>query len=306
MQPNYNCIVILGTTASGKTKLACNLAYYLEGEIISADSRQVYKHLNIGTGKDLEEYSIKEKKINYHLIDICEPAEQFYLHQFCNELKNTFNSISGQNKIPIICGGTGLYIDALHKDFSFTQIKENTELRFLLQQKTKQELLEQLKLYSSELVEHVDLNSKKRIIRGIEVADYLAKNNNTLVKTKLPYKPLYIGIKTDVEERKELISKRLIYRIDNGLIEEVEQLLQKGITHHRLQFLGLEYKFISLYLQSTLTKAQLIEQLQTAIFKFAKRQQTWFNKLEKEGITINWVNKNYNLQSLLNLIKHTY
>ncbi len=306
MQSNYNCIVILGTTASGKTKLACNLAYYLEGEIISADSRQVYKYLNIGTGKDLEEYSIKGKKINYHLIDICEPTEQFYLHQFCAELNIAFDSISSQNKIPIICGGTGLYIDALHKDFSFTQIKENTELRFLLEQKTKQELLVQLKLYPNELIEHVDLNSKKRIIRGIEVADYLVKNNNTLVKIKLPYKPLYIGIKTDVEERKELISKRLIYRIENGLIEEVEQLLQKGITHHRLQFLGLEYKFTSLYLQSTLTKAQLIEQLQTAIFKFAKRQQTWFNKLEKEGITINWVNKNYNLQSLLNLIKQTY
>ena len=303
---SHNCIVIIGTTASGKTKLACCLANKLNGEIISADSRQVYKHLNIGTGKDIEEYTIEGKKINYHLIDTCEPSEQFYLHQFCNELKNAFDSICSQKKIPIICGGTGLYIDALHKDFSFTQIKENLELRNLLEQKTKQELLIQLKLFPNELIKHVDLNSKKRIIRGIEVADYLLKNNTKPKNIQLPYKPLYIGIKTDIIERKELISKRLINRLDNGLIEEVQQLLKNGITHQRLQFLGLEYKFISLYLQGALTKVQLIEQLQTAIFKFAKRQQTWFNKLEKEDIIIKWVGKNYDLQNLLSIIKQVY
>ncbi len=300
--PNYNCIAIIGTTASGKTKLTCNLSYHLNGEVISADSRQVYKYLNIGTGKDLNEYVVNSQKINYHLIDIAEPDEQFFLHQFCQQLNFAFNLIQLKNKLPIICGGTGLYIDALHKDFSFTQIKENEPLRKLLEHKTKEELRAQIQLFPNELVGHVDLNSKQRLIRGVEVADYLLKNNISPQKTKLPYKPLYIGIKTNVEERKQLITQRLLYRLDNGLIEEVEQLLQKGITHQRLQFLGLEYKFVSLYLLGDLTKTQLTEQLQTAIFQFAKRQQTWFNKLEKEGIKIHWVEKDYNLEEVIELI----
>ncbi|MDX2174094.1 MAG: tRNA (adenosine(37)-N6)-dimethylallyltransferase MiaA [Bacteroidota bacterium] len=302
MQNNFNCIAIIGTTASGKTKLACNLAFHLNGEIISADSRQVYKHLTIGTGKDLEEYHINSRKINYHFIDICEPEEQFFLHQFCEGLKISFESITQRHKLPIICGGTGLYIDALHKDFSFTQIKENEELRKSLEQKTKEELLIQLSTFPKEIIHHVDINSKKRIIRGIEIAEYFSKNNIQLQKTELPYNPLYIGIKTNVEERKPLISKRLLHRLDNGLIEEVEELLQKGITHERLQFLGLEYKFISLYLLGNITKQKLIEQLQTAIFQFAKRQQTWFNKLEKEGITVNWIEKDYKLQEVIQFI----
>lgn len=311
MQTKYNCIAVLGTTASGKTKLACNLAYHLNlstghagGEIISADSRQVYRHLNIGTGKDLEEYIINGQNINYHLIDICEPGEQFFLHRFCEQLKNSFNLITNNNKLPIICGGTGLYIDALHKDFSYTQIKENEELRKLLEQKTKEELLIQLNNFPIELTEHVDINSKKRIIRGIEIAEYLTENE--IQKKELPYKPLYIGIKTNVEERKQLISKRLLYRLDNGLVEEVEGLLQMGVTHERLKFLGLEYKFVSFYLLGTITKQELIEQLQTAIFQFAKRQQTWFNKLEKEGITINWIEKDYKLQDVIQFIQSSF
>ncbi len=300
MQNNFNCIAVIGTTASGKTKLACNLAYHLNGEIISADSRQVYKHLNIGTGKDLEEYIINSQKINYHLIDINEPEEHFFLHEFCENLKNSFDVISERNKLPIICGGTGLYIDALHKDFSFTQIKENEPLRKTLEQKTKEELLVQLNSFPKELTQQVDTNSKKRIIRGIEIAEYLSENK--IQKTEIPYKPLYIGIKTNVEGRKQLISKRLLHRIENGLIEEVEGLLQKGITHERLQFLGLEYKFVSLYLLGELTKSQLVEQLQTAIFQFAKRQQTWFNKLEKEGITIQWIEKDYKFEDVIGLI----
>ncbi len=304
MQNNFNCISVIGTTASGKTKLACNIAYQLNGEIISADSRQVYKHLNIGTGKDIEEYTINSQKINYHLIDICEPEEQFFLHQFCEQLKNSFNSITERNKLPIICGGTGLYIDALHKDFSFTQIKENLDLRSLLEQKTKEELLIKLNTFPKEGIQHVDVNSKKRIIRGIEIAEYLSKNK--IQKTDLPYKPLYIGLKTNIEERKKLISKRLLFRLDNGLIEEVEGLLQKGITHERLQFLGLEYKFVSLYLLKNVTKQELTEQLQTYIFQFAKRQQTWFNKLEKESIKINWIEKDYKLQGVIDLIKEKF
>lgn len=304
---NYNCIVVLGATASGKTRLACELAYRLNGEIISADSRQVYKHLNIGTGKDLEEYEINGKKISYHLIDIIEPSEQFYLHQFIEKLNSAFNDIVARQKLPIICGGTGLYLDALRKDFSFTQIKEDKNLRKELESCSKEELLAHLKKYPENFIEHVDTNSKKRIIRGIEVAEFKATNctNDTNYSFRenscnswQKYKPYYIGISTDTDTRKQLISERLKKRLNKGLIEEVQNLLQKGISHERLELLGLEYKFVSRYLQHTLSKEELFTQLQTAIFQFSKRQLTWFRKMEKEGVKIHWVERDVDVSEL--------
>jgi len=294
-----NCLVILGPTASGKTRLACELAYHLNGEIISADSRQVYKQLNIGTGKDLEEYNVNGKKINYHLIDIIEPGDQFYLHDFVRELKIAFDKIISQKKLPIICGGTGLYLDALHKDFSFTQIKENETLRKELEQLSKEELQKKLSAYKNEKLKDVDHDSKKRLIRAIEIAEYLKNNTTELTNTELPYKPYYIGINVTTEKRRELIYKRLISRLDNGLIEEAENLLKTGITHERLQFLGLEYKFLSFYLQNKISKEELIIQLSTAINQFSKRQMTWFRKMEKEDIKINWIDKGNDVESLL-------
>ncbi|MEO6303139.1 MAG: tRNA (adenosine(37)-N6)-dimethylallyltransferase MiaA [Bacteroidia bacterium] len=301
-----NCLVILGPTAAGKTKLACELAYYLNGEIISADSRQVYKQLNIGTGKDLEEYTVNGKKINYHLIDIVGPGEQFYLHDFVRELKIAFDKITSQNKLPIICGGTGLYLDALKKDFSFTQIKENEFLRNELEQLSKEILQKKLSDYKNENLNAVDLNSKKRIIRAIEIAEHLKNSKIEFVKTELPYQPFYIGIKTDAFQRKELIYKRLIARLDNGLIKEVETLLQNGISHERLQFLGLEYKFLSYFLQNKISKEELLLQLSTAINQFSKRQMTWFRKMEKEGANIHWIEKGINAEILANELKNYF
>ncbi|MEI8137781.1 MAG: tRNA (adenosine(37)-N6)-dimethylallyltransferase MiaA [Bacteroidota bacterium] len=294
-----NCIVILGPTASGKTNLACELAYHLNGEVISADSRQVYKYLNIGTGKDLDEYIINGKKINHNLIDICEPNEQFYLHDFLRELKLAFDKITSANKLPIICGGTGLYLDALHKDFSFTQIKENESLRNELEHLSKEDLQEKFKKYNYKELNNVDVNSKKRLIRAIEIAEHLKNSPTKLIANEIPYRPYYIGIKLDVEKRRELIYNRLIFRLSHGLIEEVEDLLKKGLTHERLQFFGLEYKFISFYLQQKISKKELILQLSTAINQFAKRQMTWFRKMEKEGVKINWIDKNADSQNLL-------
>ncbi|MBA2614152.1 MAG: tRNA (adenosine(37)-N6)-dimethylallyltransferase MiaA [Bacteroidetes bacterium] len=294
-----NCLVILGPTASGKTKLACQLAYHLNGEIISADSRQVYKHLTIGAGKDLEEYEVKGKKINYHLIDLVEPGEQFYLHDFLRELKTAFDKINSKSKLPIICGGTGLYLDVLRKDFSFTQIKENIDLRKELEKLSKEELQKKLIAYKNENLTTVDINSKKRLIRAIEIAEHLRTTKTALIKTELPYKPYFIGIKIAIEERKENIYKRLIHRVNNGLIEETQSLLKTGITHERLQFLGLEYKFVSNYLQSKISKEELIIQLSTAINQFSKRQMTWFRKMEKEGVKINWIKRDVDIKDLL-------
>lgn len=298
MQTNsYNCLVVLGPTASGKTKLACQLAYELNGEIISADSRQVYKGLTIGAGKDLNEYVVSGKQIPYHLIDIWDTDEQFYLSDYIRELKKSFEDITSRGKLPIICGGTGLYLEVLEKDHSFTQIPENLELRNKLNELNKDELIEKLRSANNELVtlsgvegrEHsVDLNSKKRIIRGIEIAEYL-KQHPDLKKEELLYKPKYIGIHVDAETRNRRIDDRLKYRLENGLIEEAEGLLKKSITHERLQFLGLEYKFLSYYLQGKLNKQELYTKLSTAIHQFAKRQMTWFRRMERQGIQIEWV-----------------
>jgi tRNA dimethylallyltransferase len=287
-QTKHNCIVVLGPTASGKTKLACNLAYQLNGEVISADSRQVYKHLNIGTGKDLEEYVIHEKKIPCHLINVCEPSEQFYLHDFAHELQIAFNNICSRAKLPIICGGTGLYLEALYKDFSFTQIPENKDFRLLSENKSKEELLQELEKYPPHLTAHIDINSKKRVIRGIEVAKYRLQNP-LKENTELPYRPYFLGIKISKEENEKRISERLQQRLQNGLLEEAKNLLNTGITHARLQKFGLEYKYLSLFIKDELSYNDMVGQLQQSIFKFAKRQQTWFRKMEKDGVNIHWV-----------------
>jgi tRNA dimethylallyltransferase len=295
----YNCIVVLGPTASGKTQLACQLACLLNGEIISADSRQVYKGLDIGTGKDLAEYTIKDKKITYHLIDIVDPSEQFYLHQFTEQLKTTFEQVLSENKLPVICGGTGLYLDALRKDFAFTQIKEDEALRKELESLSKEELTDRLEKYPKEFINHVDLHSKKRIIRGIEIAEHRLKNPAELKNDSLPYRPYYIGILPDLTNRRDLIRQRLLQRLNGGLVDEVKNLLKKGLTHTRLEQLGLEYKFISCYLQNKISEKELVIQLQTAIFQFAKRQMTWFRKMEKEGVEIRWIKTGKDREELI-------
>lgn len=303
---NYNCIVVLGPTASGKTRLACQLASMMNGEIISADSRQVYKGLDIGTGKDLMEYVVNGKEIKYHLIDRMEAEQHYYLHDFVADLKQTFLAIQAKQKLPIICGGTGLYLDALRKDFSLTQIKENQELRAELEMQSKEELLAQLKKFPESLTKQVDKDSKKRIIRGIEIASFLKLNPHALIKSELPYKPYYIGIQVDLEVRKSKISYRLKKRLEEGLIQEVQSLLNKGISHERLQFFGLEYKFVSRYILGQLSMEELISQLQTAIFQFAKRQMTWFRKMEKEGVQIHWVESDIEPIELSETLKHLF
>lgn len=291
---------MLGPTASGKTKLACSLAYELNGEIISADSRQVYKGLTIGAGKDLNEYVVNGKAIPYHLIDIWDTDKQFYLSDYIRELKKAFIDITSRGKLPIICGGTGLYLEVLEKDHSFTQIPENLELRKKLDELNKEELIKLLRSSTNDLVtlsgvegrEHtVDLNSKKRIIRGIEIAEYL-KQHPDLKKEELIYIPKYIGIKVDAESRNKRIDERLKYRLENGLIEEARTLIEQGISHERLQFLGLEYKFLSYYLQGQINKEELYLKLSTAIHQFAKRQMTWFRRMERNGIQIEWIDVN--------------
>ncbi len=302
MSPN-NCLVVLGPTASGKTKMAASLALELDAEIISADSRQVYRQLNIGTGKDLAEYRFHEKTVPVHLLDLADPEEQFYLHDFIAALQRAFIAICERTKIPIICGGTGLYLDALEKNFELTQIPENESLRRELATLSSTELRARLSAYSSEHTSQVDLHSAKRLIRGIEIAEHLCQHGLRPKKFVSPYHPLYIGIASDRDTRCAKIEARLRQRFSEGLIEEAEQLLAGGLSNERLQRLGLEYKFLSLYLSGKITRNELEQQLLTAIQQFAKRQMTWFRKMERSGIKIHWVPAEYKTEQLIELIK---
>lgn len=300
---NYNCIVVLGPTASGKTKLACELAAALHGEIISLDSRQVYKGLDIGTGKDLHAYEINGEKIKYHLIDCCDPEKQFFLHDFVAGLKTAFTSVIEKKKLPILCGGTGLYLDALRKDFSFTQIAEDAKLRKELEHLNKEELVFRLEQFPEEHTNHVDRHSKKRLVRGIEVATYLAANTVVKENPLELYHPYYIGLNPGKKELETRITNRLQQRMQQGLVEEAQLLHQKGMSYERMEELGLEYKFLSAFLQNKIPKEEFFSLLATAIHQYAKRQRTWFRKMEKEGVNIDWLDPRIDLSAKIESIK---
>nr|WP_315423392.1 tRNA (adenosine(37)-N6)-dimethylallyltransferase MiaA [uncultured Pedobacter sp.] len=285
---HHNLIIILGATASGKTKLAVSIADVLNGEIISADSRQVFKRMDIGTGKDLQEYHINEKKIPYHLIDILAPGERYHVDAFKNDFYQAFESITQKNKIPILCGGTGMYIHSLLQNQTFTAIPVNQQFRDQLNLLSKEELILKLQNDKSQDTNHVDLSSKKRLIRALEVADYL-KYHTLEVVERPEVKPIIFGLKNEVEITRAKILARLDQRFKAGLIEEVEQLIKEGISKEMLVFYGLEYKFIVNYLDGLFTFDELKLRLGIAICQYAKRQNTFFRKMEKDNVEIIWL-----------------
>jgi tRNA dimethylallyltransferase len=283
----YNCVAVIGPTASGKTRVACRLAHALDGEVISADSRQVYRGLDIGTGKDLSEYTVNGRIIPHHLIDIIDPQEQYYLHDFIRDLRAAFFEIRDRGHLPVVCGGTGLYLDALGKDHSLTQIGEDPLLRSSLAGLPKETLLERLDSYRSAVVARADRTSVKRIIRAIEIAAAM-QHGHTVTPEPLPYRPFYIGINTSLDSRRENISQRLKRRIDTGLVDETRALLARGISRERLDQLGLEYRYCAMFVEGQIPFGEFHHRLETAIFQFAKRQMTWFRKMEREGVKIHW------------------
>jgi tRNA dimethylallyltransferase len=300
-------LIILGATASGKTKLAIELAKVLDTEIISADSRQVFKGMDIGTGKDLIEF--QDAGIPFHLIDIKAAGENYNVKSFKEDFYTAFTSITNKNKLPILCGGTGMYIHSLLQNYELTAVPTNEELRQNLQGLTKDQLITKIKTYPENLINHVDFTSSKRLIRAIEVAYYL--QHHTLEKVELPVlSPLVIGLVDELETRRTKISKRLTVRLKEGLIEEVEKLIANGVSIEMLTFYGLEYKFVASYLMNEIDYATLEGRLTIAICQFAKRQMTFFRKMEKDGIKINWLAADKELFSLkeeaLKLIKHQF
>lgn len=303
---NYEGIVILGPTASGKTNLAVNLANRINGQIISADSRQVYKFLDIGTGKDLAEYDQFESPVMRHMINIISPKEQFYLKDFIPLVYNTFDAVIKQNAVPIICGGTGQYLDVFHKTMNDVFIPENLALRDELKNKELEELISVLDAQQNQIKNVIDRSTKKRIIRGIEKCIYI-DNNEFNTNYTFNHNLIYFGLNPTINVRRSRIDKRLKQRLDFGLIEEVELLIaSKEISVERLEKLGLEYLFVAQYLQKQITKIELYEKLRVAIHRYAKRQMTWFRKMEKEGVQIHWLPENSTIEEQIQVVSKYY
>ena len=288
----YPLIVILGPTASGKTHLATHLAHKIQGEIISADSRQVYRGMNIGTGKDLNEYQIDNQAVPYHLIDILNAGEQYHIHQFQQDFQRAFDDISFRNKPTILCGGSGMYLEAVLKGYEFTAIPIDENFREELLEKSAEELLEIFHKKPSEFTNKADISTRKRLIRAIEISQFLSQNPDYHIPKQNIPEFIIFGLNPETEARRMYITTRLYHRLQNGMIEEVKSLIDCGISPDKLIFYGLEYKFITQYLTGEMDYNTMVKRLNVAIHQFAKRQMTYFRKMERDGLEINWLADN--------------
>ncbi len=285
--PVHDFITILGPTASGKTPFAATLAYELDTEIISADSRQIYRGMDLGTGKDIADYTVNGVQIPYHLIDIADPGYKYNVFEFQHDFLKAYEEIKQKGKLPVLCGGTGLYLEAVLKGYKLIPVPENPELRDRLSAKSLEELTEILKKYKT-LHNSTDVDTAKRAIRAIEIEEYYA--TNTFEKREFPsLNSLIIGIDIDRELRREKITKRLSQRLEEGMVDEIKTLLAKGISADDLIYYGLEYKYLTLYVTEKLSYNEMFTQLEIAIHQFAKRQMTWFRGMERRGFSIHWI-----------------
>jgi len=300
MLTKYNLIVITGATAGGKTSVATNLANKINGEIISADSRQVYRGMDIGTGKDLDDYFVNGTQIPYHLIDIVDAGYKYNVYEFQKDFFTVFEDVNSRSKNTILCGGTGLYIDSVLKNYRLIHVPVNESLRKDLKTKNIDELAEILKSFKK-IHNRSDLDTPKRAIRAIEIAEFYKTNH--LKEEKAPeINPIIFGINFDREQRRTRITERLKYRLENGMIDEAKNLIDAGISHQDMEYYGLEYKFLSWYLSNKITYDELFTKLNTAIHQFAKRQMTWFRKMEKDGTKIYWIDGNLKLEDKISEI----
>ena len=291
--PARRMITILGPTASGKTDLATHLAARLNAEIISADSRQVYRGMDIGTGKDLADYTVEGHAIPYHLIDICEPGTKYNLFRYQQDFLDCYEDIRSRGALPILCGGTGLYIEAVLKGYSLSPVPQNPALRTELEGKNLEELtniLVDLKRRNHSVMHNkTDVDSCQRAIRAIEIETYNL-TNPTEERQCPPIDSLIIGVDLEREARREKITHRLKTRLEGGMVDEIDGLLKRGIPAEDLIYYGLEYKFVTEYLIGKLSYDDMFQQLEIAIHQFAKRQMTWFRGMVRRGFTIHWVN----------------
>ncbi|HEY9124475.1 MAG TPA: tRNA (adenosine(37)-N6)-dimethylallyltransferase MiaA [Bacteroidales bacterium] len=300
LSSKYNLLTILGPTACGKTQLAVAAAAKLGSCVISADSRQVYKQMDIGTGKDLSEYSFEGSNVPHYLIDIRLPGEKYNVYEYQKDFFDIYEKVYSENTIPVLCGGSGLYIEAVLKNYQLLSVPVNEELRGSLKDKPLEELAAILATYKL-MHNKSDLDTVKRAIRAIEIAEY-QKNHISDNPNRPEINSLIIGIDFEREIVRKRITERLQQRLKEGMIDEVKALLNKGLASEDLIYYGLEYKYITLYLIGQLTYDEMVTQLNIAIHQFSKRQMTWFRKMERSGFKIHWVDGRFDMNKKLNFI----
>lgn len=298
---DIDLIAIIGPTASGKTSLATALAYDLDSEIISGDSRQVYRGMDIGTGKDLEDYVVEGRQIPYHLMDIVEPGYKYNVFEYQRDFLKAYEDICRRGKLPILCGGTGMYVESVLKGYRLLPVPENPALRERLSGKSLDELTAILSTYKK-LHNSTDVDTVKRAVRAIEIEEYYRQT--PVQEREFPhFKSLIIGVSIDRDLRRKKISERLRERLDAGMVEEVRGLLDRGIAPEDLIYYGLEYKYLTLYVTGQMTHAEMVHDLEIAIHQFAKRQMTWFRGMERRGFNIHWIDACLPLTDKLEQIK---
>lgn len=300
----YDLITIIGPTASGKTPLAAALANKLDTEIISGDSRQVYRRMDLGTGKDLVDYTVNGHEVPYHLIDIVEPGYKYNVFEYQRDFLKAYEEITAKGKLPVLCGGTGMYVESVLKGYRLLPVPENPELRASLEGKSLEELTHILEGYKK-LHNSTDVDTAKRAIRAIEIEEYY-KQQPPEYREFPSLHSLIVGVNIDRELRRKKITRRLKQRLEEGMVEEVRGLLAEGIHPDNLIYYGLEYKFLTQYVIGELTYEEMFLQLETAIHQFAKRQMTWFRGMERRGFTIHWLDATLpmeeKLEQIINLI----
>ncbi len=302
-------ITILGPTASGKTSLAAALAHDIGAEIISADSRQVYRRMDIGTGKDLGDYTVNGQKVPYHLIDIAEPGTKYNLFQYQHDFMRAYTNITSRGVTPVLCGGSGLYIEAVLKGYRLVPVPENKELRARLEGKNLAELtdiLAELKSKNGSTMHNkTDVDTAKRAIRAIEIETFNGEHPQVSVEIP-PIDNIIIGVDIDREERRRRISQRLRQRLDEGMADEIRSLLDSGVAAEDLTYYGLEYKYVTEYVTGALTFDEMFSRLEIAIHQFAKRQMTWFRGMERRGFTIHWIDSQLDIEEKKRRIKQLW
>lgn len=298
---SYDMLAVVGPTACGKTSLAVELALALHGEVLSADSRQVYRGMDIGTGKDLNEYMRDGVAVPVHMVDIVDAGEKYNLFEFQRDFLHAYEKIRSKGSLPIMCGGSGMYVESVLRGYRLIPVPENTALRNELANKTLDELTAILATYKK-LHNNTDTDTVKRAIRAIEIEEYYKKI--PVGEREFPkIRTLTVGLDVSREVRRERISRRLHARMEQGLVEEVERLLASGLTAEQLIYYGLEYKFVTLYIKGELSRKQMIDELEIAIHQFAKRQMTWFRGMERRGIDVKWVDTTLPMSSQVEIIK---
>lgn len=287
MDIKYDMLTILGPTAGGKTLLAARMTYILDGEIISADSRQVYRGMDLGTGKDLDDYIVEGKQIPYYLIDIVDAGYKYNVYEYQKDFLEVYSEIQKRKKFPVFCGGSGMYLDAVLKGYKLIPVPANEQLRNKLENKSTEELIAILKSFKK-IHNTSDTDSRKRVIRAIEIETFYDESKD--IDDYFPkINSLLIGVKFDRDSRRRRISERLKQRLDEGMIDEVKRIMDSGISPENLIYYGLEYKYITQHVIGEITFDEMFKQLETAIHQFAKRQMTWFRRMERKGLKIHWL-----------------